>query len=130
MTARSRTVGRRVSRRRLVVAAGLAVFLAVAVTPHVAGIVFGGLGAAAIVAPWSRWGRRLAGAFAPPAPPLRPLPDGPAPLTPTLAGVDGELAARRLRPLTPGQRAVIEAWAARNLTPYQPFPDDDGGPAR
>lgn len=116
---------RRLSTRRLIVAAILAVFLAATVTPHPAGVVLGILVAATIVAPWRSWSRRLVAAFDPPAPPLHLVPDEPAPRSSSLVAIDAELAGRRLRPLTPGQRAVIQAWAARHVAPYEPFPDDD-----
>lgn len=116
---------RRLSTRRLVVAAIVGTFLAATLTPHVAGLVLGILIAATIVAPWRSWGRRLAAVFDPPAPPLHLVPDEPAPRSSSLVAIDAELAGRRLRPLTPGQRAVIQAWAARHLAPYEPFPYDD-----
>jgi len=46
---------------------------------------------------------------------------------PSLVGIDAELVARRLRPLTPAQHAVVERWAARHLEPYEPFPEPDEG---
>jgi len=46
---------------------------------------------------------------------------------PSLIAVDAELAARRLRPLTPAQHKVVERWAARHLEPYEPFPEPDEG---
>ena len=41
-----------------------------------------------------------------------------------IVGIDAELAARRIRPLTPGQRHIIERWAARHTTTPEPFPDE------
>lgn len=58
-----------------------------------------------------------------------PDPDEPygdsAPASVDLIAVDAELAGRRLKPLTPGQRDVVARWAARRIAPYEPFPDGD-----
>lgn len=48
-----------------------------------------------------------------------------APASVDLIAVDAELAGRRLKPLTPGQRDVVARWAARHIAPYEPFPDGD-----
>ena len=48
----------------------------------------------------------------------------PAPASVDLIGIDAELVSRRLKALTPGQRQVVEGWAARHIAPYEPFPDE------
>jgi len=90
--------------------------LAAAITPHFVGFVVALVVVGAVV--------RFAGWASHPKAPIGP-PTHSSAHTPSLVGIDGELAARRLRPLTPAQHAVVERWATEHVAPYEPFPDLD-----